>query len=94
MLQRAGGSLAGVEDGGLEGEDRSVWHMWVAVGGEEEGGRMMVDVIVCVGGGITAHNLLSRHPNLLLVKKTNTSDSGRSPDQFDRVGFGATELNR
>lgn len=30
MLQRAGGSLAGVEDGGVGAEERSVWHMWVA----------------------------------------------------------------
>lgn len=84
------GGWRGREGGG--GQERVAY-----VGGcreEEEGGRMTVDVIVCVGGGITAHNLLSRHPNLMLVKKTNTSDSGRSPDQFDRVGFGATELNR
>lgn len=29
--------------GGTEGEDRSVWHMWVAVGG----GWMIVVVCVC-----------------------------------------------
>lgn len=52
MLQRAGGSLAGVENGGgvgwEEGKDRSVWHMWVAAGGMRDGRWMVVDMILCV----------------------------------------------
>lgn len=49
MLQRAGGSLAGVEGGGVGGdgggpggEDTSAWHMWLAagVGARVQGGRM------------------------------------------------------
>lgn len=47
---------------GLEGEDRSLWHMWAAVGG---GGDKMI-VCVCNGGAI-AHDLLSQHPNIMLV---------------------------
>lgn len=31
---------------------------------------MMVDVYVCVGGSMS-HNLLSRQPNIMLVKKNN-----------------------
>lgn len=51
MLQIAGGSLAGVEDGGSwreeeEGEDRSMWHMWVAAGGED--GAIALWTGVCV----------------------------------------------
>lgn len=103
MLQRAGGSLAGAEDGGGGGgaaggggkEDRSVWHMWVAVGGRgrvEAWCWILLCVCVCVGGGITAHNLLSRHLNIMLIQ--NSSGSGWSPGQFDCVGFlGATKLN-
>lgn len=54
MLQRAGGSLAGVEDGGGRGPggvDTSAWHMWLAagVGAEEPGGR--VDATEQGGGG-------------------------------------------
>lgn len=63
MLQRAGGSLAGVEEGGGVGvgegnlvgwgeEDTSAWHMWLAagVGPEEPGGRMKGGCD-CAGGG-------------------------------------------
>lgn len=35
---------------------------------------MIVDVIVCVGGGIIAHNLLNQHPNIVLGKNNNTSE--------------------
>lgn len=82
MLQRAGGSLAGVEDGeggavaGREkrrrrwwcGVDRSVWHMWMGAGGVD--GELMVAgcVYACLGGG-TVDSLLSQHPNIMLVKK-------------------------
>lgn len=40
MLQRAGGSLAGVDVGG--GLHTSAWHMWLAEGAgpEDLGGRM------------------------------------------------------
>lgn len=82
MLQRAGGSLAGVEDGGLEGEGRGgggqerVAYVGGCRGGGGGGARMMVDVIVCVLGGGVTHNPLSQHPNIMLVKKNNARDCG------------------
>lgn len=88
MLQRAGGSLAGVEDGeggavaGREkrrrrwwcGVDRSVWHMWMGAGGVD--GELMVAgcVYACLGGG-TVDSLLSQHPNIMLVKKKITRET-------------------
>lgn len=44
------------------------------------GVRLFVDVIVCVGGGIIAYNLLNHHPNIVLGKNGNTSDSEWSPE--------------
>lgn len=58
MLQRAGGSLAGEEDGGLEGEregEERVAYVGGCRGGGGEDGKMMLEVVCACGGQHTAN---------------------------------------
>lgn len=67
------GGWGELEGSGGGGEDRSMWHMWVAVGGED--GEIAVWTAVCAHiciVGARAHSVLCQHPNIMLVKKNNT----------------------